>query len=322
MKYFQIMVIIIFIIFTLGGCISNDSKNSVEKSVPHELRWGIYSLDLSTEEIFLIYSSDSKITTLRLNNQINRFVFSKKINGDSNENEEICTINIDGTDFQQVTNNNYWDLYPAWSPSGNKIAFLSYREDNLDIYFMNSDGTSQEKLLDSGSHDADIHWVGEYIAFTSGSSIWYVKSDGTNQTKVTNPPRAGEWGDANLPFGDYDPFISPDGTKIAFERLEDDTSVHGNYNIYLIDFDGSNETRLTNTGYSQGFPTFSNNGDKILFVVSAIDDIGKYDLYMMNSDGTDVRNITPNYFPANFLCYAGVFSNDDSKIYFIGEWWS
>ena len=221
-----------------------------------------------------------------------------------------------------MTNNNIWDLYPAWSPSGNKIAFLSFREDNLDIYLMKSDGTSQEKLLDSGSHDADIHWVGDYIAFTSGSCIWYVKSDGTNQTKVTHPPRAGEWGNANLPFGDYDPCISTDCAKIAFERLEDDTSVHGNYNIFLIDFDGSNETRLTSTGYSQGFPTFSNNGDKILFVVSAIGDTGKYDLYMMNSDGTGVRNITPNYFPASFLCYAGVFSNDDSKIYFIGEWWS
>ncbi len=322
MKYLIILVVVILVFSLLSGCVSDDSKNSVEKNVPHEMRWGIYSLNLSTEEIALIYCSDSKITTLRLNNQFNRFVFSKKINGNSNESEEICTINIEGTDFQQVTNNNIWDIYPAWSPAGDKIAFLSFREDDLDIYLMNSDGTFQEKLLDSGSHDADINWVGEYIAFTSRSSIWYAKSDGTNQTKVTNPPRAGEWGNANLPFGDYDPCISPDGAKIAFERLEDDTSIHGNYNIFLIDFDGSNETRLTSTGYSQGFPTFSNNGDKILFVVSAIDDAGKYDLYMMNSDGKDVRNITPSYFPASFLCYAGVFSNDDSKIYFIGEWWS
>ena len=42
---------------------------------------------------------------------------------------------------------------------------------------------------------------------------------------------------------------------------------------------------------------------------------------MMNADGTDNHNITPDYFPAEFLCHTPVFSIDDSKIFFIGEWW-
>jgi Tol biopolymer transport system component len=321
MKFISIIVVIIFVFSVISGCTSEDSTKNTEKNVPHEMRWGIYCLDLSTEDTTLIYSTDNKLTTLRLNYQFNRFVFSQRFD-DSDESEEICSINIDGSDFQKLTDNNIWDLYPAWSPTGDKIAFLSLRGADLDIYVMNSDGTNQEKLLDTGSHDADINWVGDYIAFTSGSSIWRVKSNGTQLTKVTSPPRAGEWGNANLPFGDYDPYISPDGTKIAFERLEDDTSAHGNYNIYLIDVDGTNETKITNTYWSQGFATWSNNGDKILFLVAAINDEGKYDLYVMNSDGTNVRKITPSYFPADFLCYAGVFSDDDSKIYFIGEWWS
>jgi hypothetical protein len=41
----------------------------------------------------------------------------------------------------------------------------------------------------------------------------------------------------------------------------------------------------------------------------------------MNSDGTNNRDITPDYFPNDFLCHSAVFSNDDSVIYFIGEWW-
>ena len=60
---------------------------------------------------------------------------------------------------------------------------------------------------------------------------------------------------------------------------------------------------------------------KIAYLVTAIDDKGVYDIYMMNADGTDNHCITPSYFPDTFLCHAPIFSKDDSKIYFVGEWW-
>ena len=36
---------------------------------------------------------------------------------------------------------------------------------------------------------------------------------------------------------------------------------------------------------------------------------------------SNIANISLTYFPPNFLCYTPVFSVDDSKIFFIGEWW-
>ncbi len=318
-KTFVIKFIILCTLFIfLSGCLN--PKNG-EHSVPHISRWGIYSLDTDSNSVTLINSSDEEITTLRFNQTGERFVFSQKIGGDQNENEEICTIKIDGSGFLRLTNNSYWDLYPAWSPDSSEIAFLSYRGDDLDIYVMNSDGSNQHLLYDSGKHDADIHWVDNTIVFTSNSSIWKINKDGTEPERITFPPRAGEWGNANLPFGDYDPRLSPDGKKVAFERLENDTSQHGNYNIFVINVDGSNETRLTSTSYSQGFPCWSHDGSKILFIVSAIDEVGKYDLYTMNANGSNIKNITPNYFPENFICHYGEFSPQDEKIYFIGEWW-
>ena len=306
---FTLLIIIIFM-----GCINSGS-------VPHLKKWGIYSLDSSNQRVELIYSSDNKIETLRLNTNGDKFVFSMTFNGSEYNSSEICLLNLNGSDFIRLTNNEYWDLYPTWSPDETKIAFLSYREDNLDIYLMNSDGSNQFKFYDSGFHDADIHWIDNTIVFTSGSKIWKINEDGTNPSIVTDPPNAGEWGNANLPFGDYDPNIDPDGTKIAFERLENDTSPHGNYNIFIINLDGNDETRLTDNYYTQGFPTWSHSGEKILFLVTAIYDEGKYDLYMMNSDGSDYKDITPDFFPDKFLCHAGVFSPDDSIIYFVGEWW-
>ena len=58
---------------------------------------------------------------------------------------------------------------------------------------MNSDGSGQKLLYDSGSHDADINWgSGGRIAFTRNSQIWTMKDDGSDARQVTNPPKAGQ----------------------------------------------------------------------------------------------------------------------------------
>ncbi|MFZ5912231.1 MAG: TolB family protein [Chloroflexota bacterium] len=289
--------------------------------VPHQGRWGIYSLDLATQNTQLIYNADREIQTLRLNHRGDAFVFAQKMDGDDNEHFEINSVGVDGANFKRLTSNTLWDIYPAWSPDDSLIAFLSFGETGLDIYVMTSEGNNTRLLYDSGTHDADIDWVGDRIVFTSNSQVWTLKSNGTGPGQVTHPPRAGEWGQANLPFGDYDPRLSPDGTRIAFERLEGDADPHGNYNIYIVNVDGSGETRLTSDGYSQGFAEWSHVGDRILYIVAAINGAGQYDMYIMNADGTNKHNVTPEYFPADFLVHNAIFSKDDSKLYFIGEWW-
>jgi Tol biopolymer transport system component len=296
-------------------------QKTEHKSVPHVGKWGIYALDLATEKAELIFSSDSNISNLSLSKSGNTFAFSQKFDGEEDHNEEICTVDIDGSNFHRLTDNSFMDVYPVWSSDDSEIAFLSWRDNDLDIYLMDNSGTNVKKLYDSGKHDADISWEGNSIVFTSNSRIWMMREDGTGVTQITNPPNAGQWGKANLPFGDCDPRLDRNGDKIVFERLEDDSSPHGNYNIYVINSDGSGETRLTDTGYSQGLANWSNSGDKIVYIVAAIGNEGKYDIHMMNSDGTDTRDVTPSYFPSAFLCDRPVFSKDDSKIFFVGQWW-
>jgi Tol biopolymer transport system component len=59
-----------------------------------------------------------------------------------------------------------------------------------------------------------------------------------------------------------------------------------------------------------------------VFAVCAVGNEGKYDIYFMDSEGSENRNITPEYFPAEFLCHHPIFSKDDTKIFFVGEWYS
>jgi Tol biopolymer transport system component len=316
-------IAIIISTMLVAGCGKDSTNSEPAKAVPHDGRWGIYKLNPATQDVSLIYSSNDQIfgSSLGLDSAGEKFLFAQKIGDTLDANYEICTIDVDGSNFTRLTNNSYMDVYPTWSPDESRILFLSWRDTDLDIYIMNADGDSARLFYNSGSHDGDIDWATDIIVFTTGSRIWKMDGTGANPAQLTDPPRAGEWGNANLPFGDYDPKLNPDGSKIVFERLEDDVSQHGNYNLFVIDSNGTGETRLTDNGYSQGLPDWSHAGDRIVYTVSAIGDAGVYDLYMMNADGSNNHSVTPAYFPALFLCHAATFARDDTYIYFIGEWY-
>lgn len=322
-RFIAVFIAIIISSMLCAGCGSDSTNPEPAKTVPHEGRWGIYKLNLSTQDVSLVYSSDDQIfgSSLCPDSAGAKFVFAQKFGDTLDASYEICTVDIDGGNFTRLTNNSYMDVYPTWSPDESRVLFLSWRNTDLDIYIMNADGDSVRLFYNSGSHDGDIDWAADIVVFTTGSRIWKMSGEGADATQVTDPPRAGEWGNANLPFGDYDPKLDRDGAKIVFERLEDDVSAHGNYNIFVIDSNGTGETRLTDDGYSQGLPDWSHAGDKIIYTVAAINDVGVYDLYLMNADGSNNHSVTPAYFPSQFLCHAATFSPDDAHIYFVGEWY-
>ena len=322
-KFLFASVLLAISVFAAAGC-STTSSSSDSKSVPHQEAWGLYALDLSSENVELILSSSREIVGLSLNPAGTTLAFSFKSTTTEvfDLTSEIYMVGVDGGGLSRLTDNSYFDTYPSFSADGAKIVFLSKRNGTLDLYSMNSDGSGQQLLYDSGGHDADVNWGStDRIAFTRDHQIWSVSSAGTDPQQVTDPANAGQTGVANLPIGDYDPRCSPDGSRIAFERMIDVSTAHGSYDIFTIHSTGTGETRLTTTGYAQGFANWSNAGDKIVFIVAAIGGEGKYDLYMMNADGSNNGNITPNYFPAEFLCHNAVFSGNDSKIYFIGQWY-
>jgi TolB protein len=74
--------------------------------------------------------------------------------------------------------------------------------------------------------------------------------------------------------------------KIAFASDRD-----GNYEIYVMNSDGSFQTRLTNNAASDSDPAWSADGTQIVFV-SARD--GNNEIYKMNSDGTGQTRLTNN----------------------------
>ena len=196
-------------------------------------------------------------------------------------NAEIYSMNADGTNPTNLTNNVVGDFDPSWSPDGTKIAFNSTRDANYEIYSMNADGTNQTNLTNNAALDAIPSWSpdGSKIAFYStrdgNNEIYVMNADGTGQTRLTNNPAS-----------DGYPSWSPDGSKIAFSSYRD-----GNAEIYVMNADGTNQTNLTNNAADDFHSSWSPDGTKLAFV-STRD--GNNEIYGMNADGSGQTRLTNN----------------------------
>ncbi|MEQ8925409.1 MAG: hypothetical protein RLO81_06315, partial [Fulvivirga sp.] len=61
-------------------------------------------------------------------------------------NKEIVIINVDGTNYKNITNTTCREFYPRWSPDGEKILFMTTCESVSDIFTMNVDGTNRKRI--------------------------------------------------------------------------------------------------------------------------------------------------------------------------------
>ncbi|HUV74533.1 MAG TPA: hypothetical protein VMW79_09500 [Anaerolineae bacterium] len=80
---------------------------------------------------------------------------------------------------------------------------------------------------------------------------------------------------------------SPDGTHLAFETDRD-----GDFEIYVMDVDGSGQTNLTSnpTAYDIS-PSWSPDGTKIFFRSDRAGERFDYRPYVMNAVGSDVTGV-------------------------------
>ncbi len=78
-------------------------------------------------------------------------------------------MNADGSNQINLSNNLADDISPSFSPDGSKIAFVSFRDGNSEIYVMNSDGSGQIDLSNNSASDFDPSFSndGSKIAFRS-----------------------------------------------------------------------------------------------------------------------------------------------------------
>lgn len=163
-----------------------------------------------------------------------------------------------------------------------KIAFVSDRDGNPEIYAINADGSGERRLTNHPGNDYAPAWSpdGSKIAFYSerdgNAEIYVMNADGSGVTNLTNDLAA-----------DYAPAWSPDGKRIAFHSHR----FLGSARIFVMNADGSGVLRLTDPTFDDWSPVWSPDGKQIVFNSSRGP---KLDIWLMNADGSGMKNLT-NY---------------------------
>ncbi|HYV10221.1 MAG TPA: S8 family serine peptidase [Pyrinomonadaceae bacterium] len=190
--------------------------------------------------------------------------------------QRICVRNADGTGFAVLSNTLADDFGPAWSPDARQIAFTSSVPGFGNVLtIMNADGTGRSPLLlFSGAANPDWSPDGFFLVFENANSIWvYSRIPQTSRFLTSGT-------------GDSRPRFSPDGSKIVFQSIRD-----GQAEIYVMNEDGTQQTRLTNNPAADTAPAWSPDGTKILFT-SLRDGPTSPALYVMNADGSGQTRVT------------------------------
>jgi len=198
---------------------------------------------------------------------------------DRDGNQEIYTMESDGSNQTRLTFNAADDYAPAWSPDGARIAFTSTRDGGIDIYVMNADGSNPVRLSTT-SQDSWPSWSpdGSQIVFQSvrdgNAEIYVMNADGGGQTRLTNTPET-----------EQQPEFSPDASKILYSFLGSDFFNHTMQGeIYVMNANGSGQTRLTFDQANDFYARWSPDGNQIVFFSQR----APAGLFVMQANGSGV----------------------------------
>ena len=194
---------------------------------------------------------------------------------------DIFRANADGSNLTQLTNVKGYDAEATISPKGDRIVFTSTRDGDIELYSMNLDGNDVKRLTNIPGYDGGAYYSydGSMIVFRASRfenpgelkeyeglleqglirpsklEIFVMNSDGLNIRQVTNNGKA-----------NFGPYFFPDGKKIIFASNMDDPKGR-NFDLYMINVDGTGLERVTYNDTFDGFPMFSlhDGGKKFVF---------------------------------------------------------
>jgi Tol biopolymer transport system component len=194
---------------------------------------------------------------------------------------DIFTANANGTKIKQLTKTKGYDAEATVSPDGKKIIFTSMRDGDLDLYVMDSNGKNVKRLT------TELGYDGGAFFSPDGKQIVY---------RAFHPKTDAEIARYKL-------------------RLSEDLIEPNNFEIWVMNADGTNKRQVTKLATASFAPFFTPDGKKIIFCTNHFaSDARKrnFDLALINVDGTGLERVTYNETFDGFP----MFSPDGKKLVF------
>ncbi len=192
----------------------------------------------------------------------------------------------------------------AFPGENGRIAFVSDRDGNDEIYDMRPNGSAQTNLTNNLAEDFVPSYSpdGRRIAFTSerdgNLELYVMDADGSDQRRITFNDQL-----------DVDPAWSPDGKRLVFVRgpmpASEEEPPPAPPDLWIVDLKDGEERQVTNSPTAEETePQWSPNGARIAFDSDA-DELGNIDVYTIRPTGRGLRRLTsapgfdggPNYSP-------------------------
>ena len=198
--------------------------------------------------------------------------------------------------------------FPAPLAPGQALAYVSQGASNRDdIFLLSADAKQDTNLTNSITYDSWPAWSpdGVRMAFESDranqrtTEVYVLSLNGvTPLARLTN----------DSTHQSAQPAWSPLGNRIAF--VSGDTAA--GFDIYLMDPDGKNRTRLTTGARNNVEPSWKPDGSRLAF---ASDRTGNAEIFVMDTSGANAVNVTNN----SLSDLAPAWSPDGQKIAFMSN---